>query len=139
MSGHVDIVIGQQVPSCPQPSAEWWTDRTLGASNSFSPLGFTSQPGEHFGDFINQVTAFKPDIPCMLRWLCPSVVPVLRQVIDGADDASCPGETGEEQGSCLTQLVIDYGLRAKDREINERINTRMGFINQAPPRQLQGL
>lgn len=57
----------------------------------------------------------------------------------GAYDASCPGETREDQGSCLTQLVIDFGLRAKDREINERINTRMGFINQASPRQLQGL
>lgn len=57
----------------------------------------------------------------------------------GADDASCPRETREDQGSCLSQLVIDFGLWAKDREINGRINTRMGFINQAPPRQLQGL
>jgi hypothetical protein len=44
----------------------------------------------------------------------------------------------KDQGSCLTQLVIDFGLQAKDREINGRINTRMGFINQAPPRQVQG-
>lgn len=49
------------------------------------------------------------------------------------------GETAEAQRSCLTQPVIDLGLRAEDREINGRINTRMGFINQAPPRQLQGL
>lgn len=48
-------------------------------------------------------------------------------------------ERQEDQGSCLTQLVIDFGLWAKDREINGRINTRMGFINQAPLRQLQGL